>query len=174
MHQLIAALALGLTLAATQATADPLPSWRAGPAKEAITGFVSDVTRADGPEFVPPAQRIAVFDNDGTLWVEQPTYSQLAFVLDRVKALAPQHPQWREQQPFKAAIDGDLQTLQWTTAGEGRRLGLILHHTDAEREYAYDREGHIGRLDQALALAPENGWLVISMKEDWNQVFPAS
>ncbi len=69
--------------------------------------------------------------------------------------------------------DGDLQMLQWTTAGEGRRLGLILHHTDAEREYAYDREGHIGRLDQALALAPENGWLVISMKEDWKQVFPA-
>ncbi len=113
MHQLIAALALGLILAASPAAADPLPSWRAGPAKEAITGFVSDVTRADGPEFVPPAQRIAVFDNDGTLWVEQPMYTQLAFVLDRVKALAPQHPQWREQQAFKAAIEGDM-------AGPGR------------------------------------------------------
>jgi hypothetical protein len=90
-------LALLAAITFSTATADPLPSWNDGPAKQAIMTFVTDVTNAGGPDFVPPAQRIAVFDNDGTLWVEQPMYTQLAFVLDRVKALAPEHPEWQEQ-----------------------------------------------------------------------------
>lgn len=316
--------ALLLALSLSVALADPLPSWREGPAKQAITAFVAAVTESGGADFVVPAERIAVFDNDGTLWVEQPMYTQLAFVLDRVKALAPEHPEWGDAQPFKAAIegdmkalgeagmeglmqllmathagmtieafeqtvadwiasarhprfhrpytdlvyrpmlellaylrsngfktfivsgggadfmrpwaegvygvppeqvigsqieqrfelregrpvlvrepkvafvddkggkpvgiqrhigrrpilafgnsDGDLQMLQWTTGAPGRRLGLILHHTDAEREYAYDRESHFGKLDKALDLAPANGWIPVSMKDDWAQVFPS-
>ncbi len=329
----LAALLLVLSLSLSVAVADPLPSWRDGPAKQAITAFVAAVTETGGADFVAPAERIAVFDNDGTLWVEQPMYTQLAFVLDRVKALAPEHPEWKDTQPFKAAIegdmktlgeagmdglmqllmathagmtseafeqtaadwigtarhprfdrpytelvyqpmlelldylrsngfktfivsgggaefmrpgggaefmrpwaegvygvppeqvigsqieqrfelregrpvlvrepkvafiddkggkpvgiqrhigrrpilafgnsDGDLQMLQWTTGAPGRRLGLILHHTDAEREYAYDRESHFGKLDKALDLAPANGWIPVSMQDDWVQVFPS-
>ncbi len=320
MHRLLVLAAL--VLAALSVAADPLPSWKDGHAKQAITRFVTDVTNAASEDFVPPAQRIAVFDNDGTLWVEQPMYTQLAFILDRVKALAPAHPEWQAQQPFKAALegdlatlgaagtegllqlaiathsgmtsdefatttldwmgaarhprfqqpytqlvfqpmlemleylrgngfktfivsgggadfirpwsetvygippeqvigsqiqlafavrdgqavmerepkvifiddgagkpvgiqrhigrrpilafgnsDGDLEMLQWTTGGAGRRLGLILHHTDAEREYAYDRQSPFGRLAKALDLAPRNGWVLVSMKDDWSQVF---
>jgi hypothetical protein len=301
---------------------DTLPSWHDGNAKAAIVEFVEAVTTEGGPDYVPPEERIAVFDNDGTLWVEQPYYTQLAFALDRIKALAPEHPEWREQQPFKAVLDndleaikaagvegmvelvmashagmttdqfativsdwiatarhprfdrpytelvyqpmlelleylrasgfetyivsgggiefmrpwservygippqqvigssiktgfelrdgepvlvrepeidfvddkagkpvgihkfvgrrpiaafgnsdGDLQMLQWTTAGAGRRLGLIVHHDDAEREYAYDRDSHVGHLDQALDQAEARGWAVVSMKHDWNTVF---
>ncbi len=318
----ILALLLAISLSAA-VVADPLPSWNDGPAKQAITAFVTDVTNAGGSDFVAPAQRIAVFDNDGTLWVEQPMYTQLAFVLDRVKALAAEHPEWKDEQPYKAAIegdiktlgeagteglmqllmathagmtneefetivsdwigaarhprferpytelvyqpmlelldylrangfktfivsgggvdfmrpwaervygippeqvvgsqielkfelregkpvmvrepkvsfiddkagkpvgiqrqigrrpiiafgnsDGDLQMLQWTTGAGGRRLGLILHHTDGEREYAYDRESHFGKLDRALDLATENGWVLVSMKDDWREIFP--
>ena len=314
-----------IALVLSPVKADPLPSWNDGSARQAITAFVTDVTNAGGPDFVPPAQRIAVFDNDGTLWVEQPLYTQLAFVLDRVKALAAEHPEWKAEQPFKAALegdmktlgeggseglmqllmathagmtseefeqiaadwngaarhprferpytdlvyqpmlelldylrangfktfivsgggadflrpwaervygippeqvigsqiqlafeehdgkpvlvrepkvafiddkggkpvgiqrhigrrpilafgnsDGDLQMLQWTTSGPGPRLGLILHHTDGEREYAYDRKSHFGKLDQALDLAPKNGWVLVSMKDAWSQVFPPS
>jgi hypothetical protein len=303
-------------------SADTLPSWHDGNAKAAIVEFVEAVTTEGGPDYVPPEERIAVFDNDGTLWVEQPYYTQLAFALDRIKALAPEHPEWREQQPFKAVLDndleaikaagvegmvelvmashagmttdqfativsdwiatarhprfdrpytelvyqpmlelleylrasgfetyivsgggiefmrpwservygippqqvigssiktgfelrdgepvlvrepeidfvddkagkpvgihkfvgrrpiaafgnsdGDLQMLQWTTAGAGRRLGLLVHHDDAEREYAYDRDSHVGHLDQALDQAEARGWAVVSMKHDWNTVF---
>jgi len=313
-----------LALSLSVAVADPLPSWQDGPAKQAITAFVAAVTQVGGADFVAPAERIAVFDNDGTLWVEQPMYTQLAFVLDRVKALAIEHPEWKDTQPFKAAIegdrkvlgeagmeglmqllmathagmtseafeqiaadwiasarhprfdrpytalvyrpmlelldylrsngfktfivsgggadflrpwaervygippeqvigsqieqrfelrdgrpvlvrepkvafiddkggkpvgiqrnigrrpilafgnsDGDLQMLQWTTGAPSRRLGLILHHTDGEREYAYDRESQFGKLDKALDLAPANGWIPVSMKDDWAQVFPS-
>jgi phosphoserine phosphatase len=318
----ILAILLIVWVATVSAESDPLPSWTDGPAKESITAFVIDVTSADGPNFVPPAQRIAVFDNDGTLWVEQPIYTQLAFVLDRIEELAPEHPTWKEEQPFRAALegnmnvlgdagmkglmqllmathagmssdrfemivsdwlgsvqhprferpytdlvyqpmiellahlrdngfktfvvsgggadfvrpwaesaygippeqvigsqialrfefqdgkpvivreseiafiddkagkpvgihrhigrrpilafgnsDGDLQMLQWTTAGPGPSLGLILHHNDGEREYAYDRETHIGKLDKALDLAPENNWVVVSMTDAWSRVF---
>ena len=323
--RLLPALSFGLalTFATGAATPDPLPNWRDGSVKQAVTTFVTSVTNPGGSDYVPPAERIAVFDNDGTLWVEQPMYTQLAFVLDRVKVLAPGHPEWKDLQPFKAAIegdiealaatgteglmqllmathagmtsdefeqiagdwirqarhprfqkpytelvyqpmlellaylrangfktfivsgggvdfmrpwtdrvygippeqvigseiaqrfevrdghpvlvrdakvsfiddkagkpvgiqryigrrpilafgnsDGDLQMLQWTTAGDGRRLGLILHHTDAEREYAYDRDSHFGKLDEALDLAPQNGWVPVSVKDDWRQVFP--
>jgi len=107
-----AAALVALTLAASPAKAqDPLPSWNDGPNKQAIADFVGRVTREGSPGFVAPADRIAVFDNDGTLWSEQPIYFQFAFALDRVKALAPQHPEWKTTQPFKAVLDGDLEAL---------------------------------------------------------------
>ena len=99
------------TLIAGHAGEDPLPSWNDGAAKQRIVAFVTGVTTAGGPTFVPPAERIAVFDNDGTLWAEQPMYFQLAFALDRVKALALRHPEWKEKQPFKAALEGDMRML---------------------------------------------------------------
>lgn len=305
------------------AAADPLPSWHVGPARQAIVGFVERVTKPGGPDFVPPAERIAVFDNDGTLWSEQPMYVQLAFALDRVKALAPEHPEWKEKEPFASVLrgdlagvaasgehglvelvmashagnttdefaaivtdwlararhpklgrpytecvyqpmlellaylrasgfktfivsgggiefmrpfservygvppeqvvgssiearyepldgkpaivrlpsvdfiddkagkpvgihkfvgrrpvlafgnsDGDFEMLEWTTTGPGPRLGLLLHHDDAEREVAYDRASSVGRLERGLAEAPQRGWVVVGMKRDWKRVFP--
>jgi phosphoserine phosphatase len=305
------------------ANADPLSSWNDGTSRRAVVDFVDDVTKLGGPDFVPPSERIAVFDNDGTLWTEQPAYFQLMFALDRVKALAPAHPEWRHNQPFKGVLendleaalaegeralveivmathagmttkefsalasewistaihptsgrrytemvfqpmlelldylranqfrifivsgggieflrvfaeevydvppeqvvgsipetefemrdgkpvitrlpgihfindkagkpiainqhigrrpiaafgnsDGDLQMLQWTTAGEGARLGVIIHHTDANREWAYDRDSHIGRLDKALDESKQRGWLVVDMEKDWNRIYP--
>jgi phosphoglycolate phosphatase-like HAD superfamily hydrolase len=303
--------------------ADPLPSWNDGPSKKAIVAFVTKVTKEGGPEFVPESERIATFDNDGTLWSEQPLYFQLAFALDRVKALVDTHPEWKEQEPYKSILagetkslanagekafvdlvaathtgmtteefedivkdwlktarhprferpytdlvyqpmlellaylrangfktfivsgggidfmrpwvpraygipseqivgssnklkyilsdgkpvllrlpeidfiddksgkpigihkfigrrpvmafgnsDGDLEMLQYTTAGRGPRFGLIVHHTDAEREWAYDRDSPVGRLDRALDEAPRWGWLVVDMKKDWKVIFP--
>jgi phosphoglycolate phosphatase-like HAD superfamily hydrolase len=304
------------------AQGDPLPSWNDGPAKSAILDFVKRVTTDGGPEMVPPADRIAVFDNDGTLWSEQPAYFQGMFVFDRIKAMAPQHPEWQSEQPFKAALegdlktlatggmasldkllmtthagmtaedftaivadwlktarhprfnrpyneltfqpmvellgylsqsgfrtyivsgggvefmrvwaedaygippervigssiklkyeligdkpalrrlaeidfiddgpgkpvgigkvigkrpifaagnsDGDLQMLQWTTLASGPRFGLIVHHTDAEREWSYDRQSAIGKLDKALDEAPRRGWTIVDMKQDWKVVY---
>ncbi|MBN9983133.1 haloacid dehalogenase-like hydrolase [Rhizobium laguerreae] len=319
-------IALGVALLhATLAFAqsDPLPSWNDTASKAAIVSFVEKVTGQGSPDFVPEPERVAVFDNDGTLWVEHPMYTQLAFALDRVKALAPQHPEWKETQPFKAVLegdmkalaasgekgllelimtthagmtttefqkivtdwlasardpkfkrpytelvyqpmiellaylrangfktfivsgggielmrpwaekvygippeqvigssiktefrmqddtptlyrlpevnfiddkagkpvginqhigrrpiaafgnsDGDLQMLQWTTmAGAPARLGVLIHHTDAEREYAYDRDTEFGRLDKALDAAAIAGWTVVDMKADWKQMF---
>jgi phosphoserine phosphatase len=314
------AAALACTLAAR--AAEPLPSWNDGASRQSIVRFVEAVTAPGGTQHVPPAERIAVFDNDGTLWAEQPMYFQLAFALDRVRALAPQHPEWRTQEPFAALLkgdlagalaggdhaimeivlathsgltgeeftvmakqwlatarhpktgrlytamayqpmlellaylrangfktfivsgggveflrafaeeaygippeqvvgsaievkyelrggrpviarlpaiefiddkagkpvgihrfigrrpvlafgnsDGDFEMLEWTTAGTGPRLGLILHHDDAAREWAYDRESSIGRLARGLDEAPKRGWVVVSMKRDWRQVF---
>ena len=308
--------------AQAQAQTDALPSWNDGASKRAITGFVARVTQQGGPDFVPPAERIATFDNDGTLWVEHPMYVQLAFALDRVKAMAPQHPEWQHTQPFQAVLegdmkalaaagehgmaelvmathsgmtteefqnivtqwlasardrrfkrpytelsyqpmiellaylrangfktfivsgggvefmrpwtervygvppeqvvgssiktkfqmrdgrpelfrlpevnfiddgagkpvginefigrrpiaafgnsDGDLQMLQWATMGGGPSLGLIVHHTDAQREYAYDRDTSFGRLDKALDAAALNNWVVVDMKSDWKRIF---
>jgi hypothetical protein len=308
--------------ALAQTGADPLPSWNDGPVKSSITDFVARVTRQGSPDFVPVDQRIATFDNDGTLWIEQPMYIQLAFALDRVKELAPMHPEWKSKQPFQAVLDGDLRALaasgekglveiiavthagmttsefekivvewlakardrrfnrpytelvyqpmlellaylrangfktfivsgggiefmrpwteriygvppeqvvgssiktrfemkdsqpvlfrlpeinfiddktgkpiginehigrrpiaafgnsdgdlemlQWTTMSGGVRLGLIVHHTDAEREYAYDRQSHFGRLDKALDAAAVNKWTVVDMKRDWKRIF---
>ena len=91
--------------------ADPLPSWNNGAAKKSIIDFVTRVTAQGGTDFVPPAERVATFDNDGTLWTEQPVYFQLAFAFDRVKAMAPQHPEWKSQQPFKALLENDKQAL---------------------------------------------------------------
>ncbi len=302
---------------------DPLPAWNEGPSKSSILGFVQAVTTEGGAEFVPPLNRIAVFDNDGTLWSEKPFYFQLTFALDRVKALAAQHPEWQEQQPFKAVLendidgllagglkaiidilvathggntsgefaqivldwiasarhprtgrlytemvyqpmlelldylrangfrtyivsgggiefmrawvedvygippeqvigssietrfemreggpvlvripkvdfvddhegkpvgihkfigrrpllafgnsDGDHQMLQWTAAGDGPRFIGLVHHTDAEREWAYDRESPVGRLDKALDEARVKGWIVVDMKREWRVVYP--
>jgi phosphoglycolate phosphatase-like HAD superfamily hydrolase len=322
---MLAGLMLVAALTAAQAQSDALPSWNDGAVKKSITDFVARVTRQGTPDFVPVAGRIATFDNDGTLWSEQPMYFQMAFAIDRVKALAPKHPQWTTEQPFKALLsndikavaatgekglvsivttthsgmsvdefhrtvldwldtarhprfkrpytslvyqpmlelltylrangfktfivsgggidfmrpwtekiygippeqvvgssgvtrfqigadgkpvlmklaqvefiddgpgkpvginrfigrrpifafgnsDGDLQMLQWTAAGNGARFMGIVHHTDGEREYAYDRQSHIGRLDKALDEGRTRGWAIADMKRDWRTIFPA-
>ena len=242
------------------AGAADLPLWNEGPAKAAILDFVADVTTPDTDDFVPAAEWIAVFDNDGTLWVQQPMCVQGVFAFDRLRALAPQHPEWQTQQLFKAApqgdratltdageqglvalvmathagmttdavaaevtdwlattqhprsqrpylrlvyqpmvefaddgpgkpagihrfigrrpiaafgnSDGDLQMLRWATSALGRRFGLIVHHDDSRREFAYDRASKIGRLDRALDAAGAAGWFVVSMATDWNAIFP--
>src|SRR5262245_4329175 len=105
------------------AQTDPLPSWNEGSSKQALVRFVTDVTREGGPQFVPPPMRIAVFDNDGTLWAEQPFYFQVQFALDRVKALAPKHPEWKTKQPFKALLEGDRKTF--AAGGEKALLEVI-------------------------------------------------
>lgn len=302
---------------------DPLPSWNPGAARNAITGFVARVTTDGSPDFVRPAERIAVFDNDGTLWCEQPTYIQLAFAIDQVKAMGVQHPQWADKEPFRSLLggnghgvaasgengiaeiiavthagmttdefngtvkdwlrrarhpgtnrpytecayqpmlellaylrasdfktfivsgggvefirafaeqtygippeqvvgssgqvklqmrddtpvlvkqskiefvddgpgkpmginrfigrrpimafgnsDGDLEMLQWTASGDGPRFCLYVHHTDAEREWAYDRTSRVGRLDKGLDEARAKGWTVVDMMTDWRTVFP--
>lgn len=319
-------LALGLAARAqaqTQAQADPLPSWRDGPRRRALLDFIAAVATEGSPDFVPPAERIAVFDNDGTLWVEAPAYTQAIFLLDRLRARAPENPAWQQDPLLRAALagdmrrvsaggmegilriagaaaagdspeafqrvaaewlatardhrwnrpytrliyqpmlevlallrargftnfivsgggvefvrafseaaydippqhvigstfalapgerqgritltreprvdfvddgpgkpvgiarhigrrpiaafgnsDGDFQMLQYATEGPGRRLAMILRHDDAEREYAYDRESHVGRLARGLDEAPQRGWHVISMRNDWSRVFP--
>ena len=311
-----------LLLIAPTAWAQTLPSWNDGEAKAAIVTFVQAVTDKKSKDYVAPRDRIAVFDNDGTLWAEQPMYFQFLFAIDRVKALAPRHPEWKDKEPFasllkgdlKAALaggehalleivhashagmtteefekvvkdwvaaarhprfkrpytalayqpmlellrylrangfrtyivsgggvefmraftektygippeqvigssgkqkfelredkpvlvklpavdflddkegkpiniqkiigrrplaafgnsDGDLQMLQWTCAGPGVRFCLFVHHTDAEREWAYDRTSSIGRLDKGLDEASAKGWTVVSMKSDWKKIF---
>lgn len=309
--------------AQSDAPPDPLPSWNEGPAKAAILGFVAEVVREGGPDFVPVAERIATFDNDGTLWSEQPVYFETEYAFDRVQALGPQHPEWATTGPFKSILggdrsvlaglgqqafvdllsathtgmtvedfdgqvkhwlatarhprfdrpyseliyqpmlellthlrangfktyivsgggldfmrafteqaygippeqvigstvvtefrledetpliirlpqvdfiddgpgkavaiqrvigrrpvfaagnsDGDLQMLQWTTMEAGARFGLIVHHTDAVREWAYDSPSEIGQLKEALVQAPERGWTVVDMKTDWKVIYP--
>jgi phosphoglycolate phosphatase-like HAD superfamily hydrolase len=304
---------------------EPLPSWNDTAPKQAIVAFVERVTKQGSPDFVPLAERIATFDNDGTLWAEQPLYFQLLFAIDRIKALAPQHPEWKDKEPFasllkgdlKAALaggehaildilmathagmtsdefekivkdwvasarhpttgrpytemvyqpmldllaylrandfktfiasgggiefmrafaekvygippeqvigssgkqqfemrdakpvlvklaavdfiddkegkpvaiqkvigrrpiaafgnsDGDLQMLQWTCDGSGVRFCLYVHHTDDGREWAYDRQSSIGRLDKGLDEAAARGWTVVSMQRDWRTVFPGT
>ena len=116
-----ASLAFG---ARAMAETEPLPSWKDGPAKQAILQFVHATTNETSPDFVPPEERIATFDNDGTLWTEHPMYTQLAFALDRVKALAPQHPEWTDTQPFSAVLDSDLEALG--AAGEKGLVELVM------------------------------------------------
>ena len=300
-----------------------LPSWNDGESKQAIMDFVQRTTTQGSPDFVPPAERIATFDNDGCLWAEQPAYFQLLFAIDRVKAMAADHPEWDDQEPFKSAVagdmkallasgkeglakilaashtgmttdefahavrqwletarhpttgkkysemvykpmlellgylrangyktfivsgggidfmrvfaeevygippeqvvgtsvaakyevrdgvpvmvklpeglfvddkegkpvgiyqhigrrpvfaagnsDGDFQMLEYTTAGDGARFAMIVHHTDADREWAYDRDSHIGQLKRGLDEADERGWVVVDMAEDWKAIFP--
>ncbi|WP_051615229.1 HAD family hydrolase [Phyllobacterium sp. UNC302MFCol5.2] len=309
--------------ALAQGAKAPLSSWSDGDAKARIIDFVKAVTTEGNADFVDLDNRIAVFDNDGTLWGEQPMYAQLAFVLDRVKALAPEHPEWQTTEPFKSVLsgdlngvaasgerglvelvaathagmtseefskivadwiakarhpkldkpytslifqpmlevidylkqngfkvfivsgggiefmrpwtdkvygipaenvigssiktkyevrdgkpviirlpeidfiddkagkpvginrfigrqpiaafgnsDGDFEMLEWTTSGSGRRLGLLVHHDDGEREYAYDRKSHFGRLDRGLDEGPKRGWTIVSMKTDWKSIYP--
>lgn len=304
------------------AIADPLPSWNNTGSKEAIVSFVERVTKEGSKDFVAPGQRIAVFDNDGTLWAEQPLYFQFLYAFDRVKELAPLHPEWKEKEPYASILkgdlkkalasgkkslvqvlatthagitteefdrsvrnwlatarhpttkrpynemayqpmlevleylrdndfktfivsgggidfmrvfaeqtygippeqvvgssikakyevrdgkpvilkvpeldflddeagkpvgihqhigrrpimafgnsDGDFEMLEWTTSGKGARFGLLVHHTDADREWAYDRESHIGKLHKGLDEAKKRGWIVVDMKADWRFVF---
>ena len=319
----VASIAAASALTVAQASlAQPLASWNDGPAKAAIVRFVADVTSRGASSFVAPDERIAVFDNDGTLWPEQPLPYQFVFVVDRVKALADRHPEWKDKEPFKSIVagdvksalaggekaavellaathsgmttdefeaevaawiasarhprfgrrytelvyqpmlellaylrdngfktfivsgggiefmrvwaqrvygvppeqvigsqgklafemreggpvlvklpqvdliddkagkpvaihkhvgrrpiaafgnsDGDLEMLQWATAGAGRRLALIVHHTDAEREWAYERTSGFGELDKALREASTNGWTVVDMKRDWKRLY---
>jgi phosphoglycolate phosphatase-like HAD superfamily hydrolase len=304
---------------------DPLPSWNDTAPKKAIVGFVEKVTKEGLPDFVPPNERIATFDNDGTLWAEQPMYFQFLFAMDRIKALTPQHPEWKTKEPFKSVLagdtkgllasgekglqeimarthtgmttaefdqiarewfktarhpkfnrpynemvyqpmlellaylrangfktfivsgggvefmrafapdtygippdqivgsmgklkyemqngkpaliklpqvlfiddkagkpegiqsfigqrpifafgnsDGDQQMLEWTAAGRGARFMGLVHHDDAEREWAYDRKSRIGTLDKAWDEAMAKGWIVLSMKDDWKTIFPSA
>ena len=312
-----------LALATLASAAEPLPSWNDTAAKKAITSFVEKVTTAGSPTFVPVPERIAVFDNDGTLWSEQPMYFQALFIFDRVKDLVPSHPEWKEEEPFASLLkgdmkgvaasgekglikmlevthtgmtteqftktvsdwiatakhpksgklltemtfqpmiellaylrengfktyivsgggiefmrpwtekvygippeqvigtygklkyelkdgkpvliklpemgliddkegkpagiqtmigrrpiaafgnsDGDREMLEWVTAGSGERFGLIVHHDDAGREWAYDRTSHVGKLDKALDEAGARHWTVVSMKDDWAVIHP--
>jgi phosphoserine phosphatase len=122
---LMLALAAGLVMATTaRAESDPLASWNDGKTKQAILAFVESVTTTGSPDFVPLAERIATFDNDGTLWPSHPMYTQLAFALDRVKELAPRHPEWKTQQPFKAVLDNDMKAL--AASGEKGLVELVM------------------------------------------------
>jgi len=309
--------------AATAALADPLPSWHQTDAKAAVIAFVERVTDPDSSDYVPPSDRIATFDNDGTLWAEKPVYFQLLFAIDRLREMAKADPDILSSDVLRAAADGDFETvaaagkdglleivrtshsglsvdqfqaqtrawldqarhpetkmaydamvyqpmlellrylrdegfrtyivsggglhfirafsedaynippeqvvgttgnasyevrdgvptvmkdpgiffiddkagkpvaidarigrrpilaagnsdgdfemLEWTTAGKGPRLGLIVHHTDGEREFAYDRDSHVGRLDRGLDQAAKRGWVLIDMKQDWARIWP--
>src|SRR5512146_2338766 len=121
----------------TLAQGNPLPSWRDGKAKQSILDFVATITREGSPGFVPVPQRVATFDNDGTLWCEHPMYVQLAFALDRVKAMAPLHPEWKDKQPFKAVLDGNLKAL--AAAGERGLVEIIMAtHADMSAD-AFER-----------------------------------
>jgi hypothetical protein len=114
--------AIALRAHSALAQGDPLPTWNEGPAKQSLVNFVTEVTRQGSPDFVSLSQRIATFDNDGTLWCEQPMYVQFAFALDRVKALAPMNPDWVNKQPFKAALEGDMKTLAESGEARSRRI----------------------------------------------------
>ena len=128
-------LFLLLTTSAPAAT-DPLPSWNDGPTKEAVTDFVKAVTDSTSPDFVEPEERVAVFDNDGTLWSERPVYFQLFFVMDRVRELAADHPEWKTGQPFKAALEGDIKTLAASSKKELLELLMITHAGMTTDEFA--------------------------------------
>lgn len=314
---------LAMAAAIGPAWAQDLPSWNEGPVKDAIIDFVTAATTEGGPGWVEPEDRIATFDNDGTLWTEHPVYFQFMFVSDRIRHLAPRHPEWKLQPPFKGILegdtkavaasgehgvtelmavthawmtaeafeeivsdwistarhprfdrpydsliyqpmvelmdylrdngfqtwivsgggadfmrpwaddaygippqqiigsqiaedyqiiegkpqfmrkpqvffvddgpgkpvgihrhigkrpvmafgnsDGDYQMLEYTTSGDGPSLAMIVHHTDGDREYAYDRDTHIGRLDKAMTDAPAKGWHLIDMARDWSTIYP--
>jgi hypothetical protein len=162
----LAMLALVVGGATSAKAQDPLPSWNDGPAKQAIVEFVSKTTTVGSPDFVPPEERIATFDQDGTLWVEHPVYSQLMFCLDRIPAIVVAKPELKNVEPFK--------TVQ---AGDGPRLAMLVLHDDAKREYAYGPaqglpDTKVGTFTQALYdEATKNGWTVISMKNDWKRIF---
>src|SRR5918994_2888166 len=177
----LAAAILIMLAAPAPAQVDPLPSWNDGPSKRSILDFVGKVTKEGSPDYVNPAERIATFDNDGTLWAEQPMYFQFLFVVDRIRALADEHPDWRTKEPYRSVLAGDMKAVaasgekgavellaaihtgmtvdefaddvrSWMQSagpsdfetaiitGSGRRLALLVHHTDAEREWAYDRD----------------------------------
>jgi hypothetical protein len=163
---------------------DPLPSWNDGPSKKAIVDFVERVATSEGPAYVAPAERIAVFDNDGTLWSEQKTKFEMRNGRPVLVRLAEVEFDDKEGKPAgihrfigRCPIlafgnsDGDKQMLEWTAAGTGARFMGLVHHTDAQREFAYDRKSAVGTLDAALDEAIAKGWTVVSMKDDWNTIF---
>ena len=133
------------------AAADPLPSWQEGAGKAAILDFVAAVTTEGGPDFVPMAERVAVFDNDGTLWVEQPYYPQIQFALDRVHSLAPEHPEWKSTQPFKAVLENDTGALL-ATGEKTRRRSVPPPVTELT-----EQEAHVARLAREGLSNPEIG-----------------
>src|SRR6058998_2382195 len=120
----VALVCMVVSIATKAQAADPLASWNDGPAKKSITEFVAKVTKEGSPDFVPPEERIATFDNDGTLWCEQPMPVQLFFALDRVKALAPQHPEWKTKEPFASLLKGDLKAGM--AGGEHALLEIVM------------------------------------------------
>ncbi len=120
----IIATSLALLFQAQAAAADPLPSWNDTAPKQAIVSFVEKVIKEGSSDFVPPAERIATFDNDGTLWAEQPMYFQAFFVFDRIKALAPHHPEWQEKEPFASVLKGDMKTA--LAGGEHALLEMVM------------------------------------------------
>ncbi len=124
MKRAVVAILSFLLWTAAARAADPLPSWNDGPAKQSIVSFVETVTKEGSPSFVPLAERIAVFDNDGTLWCEQPMPVQLFFMIDRVKALAPAHPEWKTKEPFASILKGDVNTA--LAGGERALLELAM------------------------------------------------
>ncbi len=124
-------LVLTLTHGVVAAAEDPLPSWNDGAVKQSVLAFIEKVAKEGGSEFVPQAERIAAFDNDGTLWAEQPIYFQVQFALDRVKALAPKHPEWKNKQPFKAVLEGDKKAFAaGGDEGDPRGHGCVAHGHD--------------------------------------------
>jgi phosphoglycolate phosphatase-like HAD superfamily hydrolase len=127
-RSMLSILLIGVGTHAAAAQSDSLPSWNDGAAKQAIVAFVEKVTREGGPDFVRPGERIATFDNDGTLWAEQPIYFQLAFALDRVKALAPQHAEWKDKEPFKSVLAGDTKAA---LAGGEKAIAELVAATHA-------------------------------------------
>src|SRR5881397_3079331 len=130
---LLAIVIAGLTTAYAQ---DPLSSWNDGPTKQAIVAFVAKVSKEGSPDFVPPAERISTFDNDGTLWAEQPIYFQFAFAIDRVKSLAPQHPEWKKQQPFAAVLSGDKKALLASGQKGLMQIMAVSHSGMSTEEFA--------------------------------------
>ena len=123
----LAVLALAMPGLAQDKAQDPLPSWNEGPAKQAIVSFVQKVTDKSGPAYVPPAERLATFDQDGTLWVEHPLYTQAMFALDRVRELAPRHPEWKAKQPFKAVLGNDREAIARFTEGDWAQILGVTH-----------------------------------------------
>lgn len=151
MHLVRAIVVVVVLACGSAAWGQPLPSWKDGPVKARILAFVRAVADQTGKDFVPPAERIAVFDNDGTLWADK--------FIGRRPVLA------------FGNSDGDHEMLLWTAAGTGPRFMGIVHHTDAERAWAYDRTSRVGRLDRALDDANAKGWTVVDMKAEWKKVF---
>jgi len=153
--------ALAFTTTVTQ-SADLLPSWSEGKTKQSILDFVSKVTKKGSPDFVPPAERIATFDNDGTLWAEQPLYFQLIFAIDQVKAQAPEHPEWKEKEPYKSLLAGDM---KGALAGGERSLMeiMVVGHSNMTTEeferivknwLATAKHPNTGRLCTEMAYQP--------------------
>jgi hypothetical protein len=160
---------------------EQLPSWHDGATKAAITDFVARVTEEGGPDYVDPAARVAVFDNDGTLWTEKPLVIQLDFTIRRFRELAEDDPALRTQQPYQAAYQGDMRWLSgavvkrdvpmlaFSGTPSAPALRLLLLHDDADREFDYTAGA-----EQALETAKSQNWTVVSMKNDWAEIFAAT